>query len=292
MVISNIARWPMGGLLCCAAMAGGAAPAWAEDITFAVIGPQEYNLPVDYKPFTAIVAYGEYNNSLRQYDDHGHEVAGPDTDLFVSTTKFVRFFTIPGLRGVGFAAEYIQPIVHSSGRGFENSGIGDPLIGGAAWIKPTANSTLGFQTFASVPAGMDAVSGHAWANYSSFFADWQGRRVALTGDAGVIFRGDRDHGSAPRIDQGISYHVNLRASYRPGGPLEPFVAFDWQKNDRSLYAHGLGIASPAGHDTALGAGTMIALSKKTSLTLRYSRSIDGRNVPITNAAYVKLALTF
>ena len=39
-----------------------ATQAQASDITFAVIGPQEYNLPVNFaNPFNAFVQYGEYN---------------------------------------------------------------------------------------------------------------------------------------------------------------------------------------------------------------------------------------
>jgi hypothetical protein len=49
------------------------------------------------------------------------------------------------------------------------------------------------------------------------------------------------------------------------------LSFDWQKNDASRHSGGLGLASLAGHDVALGAGTVIALSKKVAITARPQR---------------------
>ncbi|WP_293972497.1 transporter [Sphingomonas sp.] len=280
-------------MLCVIGGIGATGTARAEDITFAVIGPHEYDLPTDgFRPFDVVVQYGEYNSGSKRYDGSGHRVAGPDTDLVVGLTKYVHFWTFDGLPDVGFAYEYIQPEVRVTGPGVKASGFGDPLTGIATWFKPSKNSTLGFQTFVSVPIGAQQVTNDFWANYSSFFFDVQSPIASIGGDIGAIFRGNRRNGSTPDIDEGNSYHANVRASLKTKTPVEPFVSFDWQKNQAGYYRGGLGIASPAGHDTALGAGAMVTLSKKTSLTLRYSRSIDGRNVTGTNAAYFKFALLF
>ncbi|WP_317973431.1 transporter [Novosphingobium pituita] len=271
---------------------GLAGQANAEDITFAVIGPHEYDLPVDFKPFNALVQYGEYNSGSRAYDDRGKRQQGPDTDLMVGLTKYVHFWTFDKLPGVGFAYEYIQPEVRLTGPGLKASGFGDPLTGFAVWMKPSRNSTLGVQSFVSVPIGAHEVTNDFWASYTSAFFDIEHPLGSIGGNVGAIFRGNRHNGRDPDIDKGNSYHANIRASLKTKTPLEPFLSFDWQKNDASRYRDGAGLASLPGHDVALGAGTVLTLSKKVAITARYSRSIDGRNVTATNAAYLKFALIF
>lgn len=276
-------------LWACMGIAGQVA---AEDITFGVIGPHEYDLPVDFKPFNALVQYGEYNDGLRAYDDQGRRAQGPNTDLVVGLTKYVHFWSFDKLPGVGFAYEYIQPEVRLTGPGLKASGFGDPLTGFAVWIKPSKHSTLGVQSFASVPVGAREVTNDYWANYSSVFFDIEHPLGSIGGDVGAIFRGNRHNGRDPDIAEGNSYHANIRTSLKTKTPFEPFLSFDWQKNDASRYRDGLGLASLAGHDVALGAGTVVTLTKKVAITARYSRSVDGRNVTGTNAAYLKFALIF
>lgn len=275
-----------------ATVMGLAAPACAEDITFGVIGPHEYDLPIDFKPFNALVQYGQYNDGSHSYDARGVRGSGPNTDLLVGLTKYVHFWTFDQLPGVGFAYEYIQPEVRITGPATRASGFGDPLTGFAVWVKPSKTTTIGVQSFASVPIGAREVTNDFWANYSSVFFDVEHPVGSIGGDVGAIFRGNRHNGRDPDIAMGNSYHANIRASLKTKTPIEPFVSFDWQKNDVSRYRDGLGIASLAGHDVALGAGAMWTLSKKTAITARYSRSVDGRNVTGTNAAYFKFALIF
>lgn len=267
-------------------------PAAAEDITFAVIGPHEYDLPTDFKPFNALVQYGEYNDGSRRYDDQGQRRPGPNTSLLVGLTKYVRFWSFEKLPGVGFAYEYIQPEVRLTGPGLKASGFGDPLTGFAVWVKPSPHTTLGVQSFVGVPIGAREVTNDYWANYSSVFFDIEHPIGSLGGNVGVIFRGNRHNGRDPDIDEGKSYHANIRASLKTKTPLEPFVSLDWQKNDVGRYRDGLGLAGWAGHDLALGAGTVLTLAKSFAITARYSRTVDGRNVTGTNAAYFKFALIF
>lgn len=276
----------------CALATCMAGPASAEDITFAVIGPHEYDLPTDFKPFNALVQYGEYNGGGRSYDDQGRRQPGPNTDLVVGLTKYVHFWSVDALPGVGFAYEYIQPEVRLTGPGLKASGLGDPLTGFAVWIKPSKHSTLGVQSFASIPIGAHEVTNDYWANYTSVFFDIEHPVGSIGGNVGMIFRGNRHNGVDPDIDEGKSYHANIRASVKTKTPLEPFLSFDWQKNDTSRYTNALGLAALAGHDVALGAGTVITLTKAFAVTARYSRTVDGRNVTGTNAAYFKFALIF
>lgn len=269
-----------------------AVPADAEDIIFAGISPHEYDLPVDFGSFDAFVQYGEYNKGSHRYDADGRRERGPDTDLVVGLTKYGHFWSIDSLPGVGFAYLYIQPEARVTGPGFKASGFGDPLTGVAAWMKPSKNSTLGVQTYVSIPVGNDQVTSDYWANFTSVFFDIEHPLGSIGGNVGAVFKGNRNNGVAPVIDEGNSYHANIRASLKASRLIEPFLAFDWQKNDASRYRDDAGLASPAGHDTALGVGTMLHFSAKTSFALRYSRSIDGRNVTGTNAAYMKFAHIF
>jgi hypothetical protein len=265
--------------------------ATASDVTFGVIGAQEYNLPVDYRPFNVVATYGEFNHGDKTYDRNGRLRDDPDVDLFVSLTKIVRFFKIDAVSDVGFAVEYVQPVVHVGAVGPDHTGFGDPLFGGLAWIKPTAKTTLGFQSLVSVPIGSGSIGSHSWSNLSSIFYDLQGKRFALSGDAGIIVRGDRHDRGDPRINQGSSYHVNLRPSVKTGTPIEPYLAFDWQSNGWSDIA-GEASRIPGGHDTSIGVGALWALDKRQSFKAHYSRSVDGKNTARTNALYISFVKLF
>ena len=67
------------------------------------------------------------------------------------------------------------------------------------------------------------------------------------------------------------------------------MAFDWQTTGSANYAYGGGVAALANQETALGAGVMADFSPVASLTLRYSRGVEGYNTGLTNAGYLKFA---
>ncbi|WP_313330312.1 transporter [Sphingobium yanoikuyae] len=269
--------------------------AQARDITFAVIGPSEYDLPTDgFRAFDALVQYGFYDAGAKQFDNEGQRVRAPDTDLVVGLTKYVHFWTFDGLPDVGFAMEVIQPTVHVATPTSKTTGFGDTIIGPAIWVKPTKGTTLGIQSFMSVPIGSDGISNRYWANMTSilFHANLKGG-VKLTGDVGGVFRGRQDVDGGPDVKPGNSYHANVRLSYRPGETRwEPYLAFDWQRNNRSRAVSGPELPLTEGHDVALGAGIAYALNDKLKVAGRYSRSVSGRNVVTTNAFYFSIAKTF
>gem|GEM_PF-3539060 len=45
------------------------------DIPLAIIGPHEYDLPVDFKPFNVVVQYGDGNAAGSVYDSGGQRRA-------------------------------------------------------------------------------------------------------------------------------------------------------------------------------------------------------------------------
>ncbi len=263
--------------------------AHAADITFAVIGPHEYELPVNFKPFDVFVQYGEINNQARTFTNSGRTIPGPSGNLLVGLSKYVHFFTIDALPNVGFAYEVIVPEVRIDVPGTHVGGIGDPLTGPAVWIKPTPESTLGFQSFLQFPVGTREVSNNYYANYSSVFFDYQWPALSFTGNIGGVFRTDSSTNGAPDVSQGTTFHVNLRWGWKNDSIIEPFVAYDFQATGVSRFVNTGLTAIPANHENAVGAGLMFKFSPTTSLTLRYSRGIEGKNVVRTDGGYLKFA---
>lgn len=268
------------------------APAWAADITFAVIGPREYELPVNYKDFFAFVQYGQFNSSSQYFDARGNLTSQPRQDLGVGLSKFVYFTSLDSLPGVGIALEAILPEVYLNVRGSgDQGGFGDTIWGAAVWIKPTENSTLGFQSFLQAPIGTPNFTNNYYANYSSVFLDIQSERFSFTSDYGGIFRGEQATPGQPRVNPGMTFHTNLRLGYKlnePKFPVEPFLALDYQYNTASdLALSHLIIPNSHGQDLALGGGLAWFYDPKQSITVRYSRSVYGVNMTPTNAVYLK-----
>jgi len=279
----------LGGL---AASAIGVAPVRASDITFAVIGPHEYDLPVNFKDFNVFVQYGEYNDQNTAWDAQGNLHGVNAGNLFVGLSKYVRFFTIDGVPNIGFAWEVIVPEVAVDFPGGRVGGIGDPLTGPAVWFKPTKNSTLGFQTFLQMPIGANEVSNHYWDQNSSIFFDHQWQHVSLTGDLGIIFRSSQVITNSPMVNEPETGFFNLRVGWKNSTIIEPFVGFDWDATGVARYSHGGGVAVPASNEEALGVGFMANFNATTSLTLRYSHDVAGVNTIATNGAYLKFVRVF
>lgn len=287
----QVTRHAVKVLMALCAVLVSAAPAYASDITFAVIGPHEYALPVNFKPFNVFVQYGEFNSDGSAYDSHGNEVKGPGTHTWIGLSKYVHFWTFKSLPNVGFAYEVIEPEVRIEGNSLGVSGFADPLTGPAVWIKPSSNSTLGFQSFLQIPVGNSQVSNNYWANYSSMFWDWQLGKFNFDGDLGGVFRSTRHVTGAPDASMGTTVHMNARFAYQVTPLLEPFAALDWMDKGADQIG-GIDVPGTDVQETALGAGIMFHFAPKISLTLRYSHGVDGKNTNVTDAGYLKFVYLF
>lgn len=274
-----------------AAFGLAATPALADNITFAVIGPHEYDLPVNFKPFNVFVQYGENNIGSQAYNNSGGAINGSKQNQFVGLSKYVYFWCFPGISDIGFAYEVITPEVGVTGPGTGNGvrGIGDTLTGPAMWFKPTPNSTLGVQNFLQLPIGMPRVTNGYWANYSSIFFDAQWPAVSLTGNLGAVIRSNQSLPGQPQAVSGTTFHFNARLGWVNPTIFEPFLGVDWQTQSSAYQVVDGLILAPHSEETALGAGVMFKFSPTMSLTVRYSHSVQGRNVDMTNAGYFKLA---
>ena len=267
----------------------------ASDITFAVIGPHEYELPVNYDAFNAVVQYGEINANNQVYNNQGH-IQNNTTggDLYEGLTKYVYFFDFKQVPNVGFAAEVIEPEVRISDVTPSEDGLAGTIFGFAGWFKPNIDSTLGFQSFGQAPDGTSNLNhGASWNNLSSILFDYQFKHFDIDGDAGIVFRFNSRYKN--EFDHALSdlYHVNFRLGFKVHPIVEPFLAVDWStaNPDKNLFT-GQELVDSAYQETAVGGGLNFALTKKIGFTVRYSRGVEGRNTTVTNAGYFKFYIVF
>jgi opacity protein-like surface antigen len=262
----------------------------ASGIPLSVVGPHEYALPVNYESFNAVAQYAFVQTDNMAFDSTGKRVAGPGTFTAVGFTKYVRFFTFKSLPDVGFAWEVLEPEISVQGPGVSVTGFGDPLTGLAVWMKPSKNSTLGVQSFLSIPAGSDAVSDKTWGSLTTIVGDVQLGNLDIDGQTGVIFKSTRHLTGADDVNPGATFHANLRAGYRVHEYLEPFLAADYQTTGTSTNdVTGRDIPVSASSELTLGGGLMVHFTNPMSLTVRYDYGVDGKNTPVTSALYLKIA---
>jgi outer membrane putative beta-barrel porin/alpha-amylase len=277
-----------GALLAVAALAGGlgaATPAQAQ-VTLDVIGPHEYDLPVDFKPFNVFVQYATFQDGRRLWDGDGDRRRTSSTHTIVGLSKYVHFWTPESNPKMGLAYEVIVPEVgvRNSDSRSSASGIGDPITGLALWYKPTANSTLGFQSFMQLPVGdKDIGGGDVWKNLSSLFWDVQFGKLTYTADAGFVFFGDS---TAADATPGTVFHTNHRVGYQLNDVIEPFVALDYERQE-GWKNRAAGVKIADNHETTAGIGVMFKYYGNQSLTVRYSRGIDGESHGATDSLNLK-----
>ncbi|ABQ28494.1 transporter [Geotalea uraniireducens] len=260
----------------------------ASGIPLNVIGPHEYALPVNYESFNAVAQYSYVQTDNMAFDNTGKRVGGPGTFTAVGFTKYVRFFTFKAVPDVGFAWEFLQPEISVQKAGVSATGFGDPLTGLAAWIKPSKNSTLGLQSFLSIPVGSDAVSDKTWGSLTTIFGDLQLGDVDIDGQIGYIHKSTRHQTGANDVNPGDTFHTNLRLGYRAHQYLEPFLAVDYQTTGSTTdQVTGTAVANSVSNELSCGGGLMVHFSDPLSLTIRYDYGVDGKNTPVTNAFHFK-----
>ncbi|WP_019919501.1 transporter [Methyloversatilis discipulorum] len=254
--------------------------------TFDVIGPHEYDLPVNFdQPFNVFVQYATVQRDSRLFDNDGDRQRGNSAQKIIGLSKYVRFWTSESNRNIGLAFEVIQPTVGIRNRDAVDpdarhiSGFGDTITGAAIWYKPTPGSTLGFQTFLQIPIGDKDVSDTNWKNLSSLL--WYvplTERIGWTGDLGFVAQSRRDDGNRP----GMLWHTNNRFGYRVNDWLEPFAGVDYERiSGRN------GADDSWGFDGSLG--VMFHYYGNQSIALRYSHGIEGENRPVNNSINIKYA---
>lgn len=266
--------WGMGLVVLCGLPF---APAQAQT-TFDVIGPGEYDLPVDFEPFNVFVQYATVQDNDEVRNDGGDKVDGSGTQQIVGLSKYVRFWSPESNRKIGAAYEIIVPEIgiRDTGADTYTGGIGDPLTGFAIWYKPGANSTFGLQSFLQVPVGNSSVSDTNWKNLTSLLWNWKRNKFQWTGDAGFVWQGERTSGFKP----GLTLHTNNRFGYRISRHWEPFLALDYETTEANDGA-------PKSWAFDSGAGVVLHTFKNQSIALRYSTTLEGENHAQNNSFNLK-----
>ncbi|GAA4502493.1 transporter [Gluconacetobacter tumulicola] len=272
------------------ALLGAAPAAHAADVTLGIIGPHEYDLPVDFQPFNVLVQYGDGNAAGSYYNGSGQRTAGQGSHTWSGLTKYVHFRSFEAIPHVGFAFEIIQAESFTLANGKNYGGLGPTIVGPAAWFKPNAHSTFGFQTFMQTPVGTrDATSPNYWSNISSFIFDYEWKHFSFDGDVGTVVGSTKHIRGQNSYFPGVVFYSNLRWSWKATKLLEPFFALDWQ-NVTGTYnnTHRTYVKDSSSREVALGVGMMFNIAKNFSFTTRYTHSVEGRNTPESNAYYIKL----
>lgn len=237
--------------------------------TFDAIGPHEYELPTDFKPFNVFVQYATVQDNDKARDDDGDKVDGSGTQQIVGISKYVRFWTPSFNNKIGLAYEVLVPEIGVRDSANKNyvGGVGDPLTGFAIWYNPTKGSTFGFQSFLQIPVGDSDVSDQNWKNISSFLWYLPAGKFGWTGDAGTVYQSEKtESGFKP----GLSMNTNNRFGYRLTQWLEPFVGLDYE----TTKAHD---GAPKSWAFDGGLGLMFHMFDNQSIALRYSTGLDGEN---------------
>ncbi|MBB2155049.1 transporter [Gluconacetobacter diazotrophicus] len=291
MYLTERSGWPrtMRRLATAGIMLLGTTKAHASDITLGIIGPHEYDLPVDFQPFNVLVQYGDGNAAGSTYNSLGQRRAEGGSHTWSGLTKYVHFRSFEAIPHVGFAFELIQGQSYTLANGTSSGGLGPTIVGPAAWFKPNAHSTFGFQTFMQTPLGTrTATSPEYWSNISSFIFDYEWKHFSFDGDAGTVTGSTRHVKGQHSYDPGVVFYTNLRFSWKATKLIEPFFAFDWQ-NVTGTYDHTAGrdLDDSNSREVAMGPGLMFNISQHLSFTTRYQHSVEGRNTPESNAYYVK-----
>lgn len=287
--LNRVSRSPMVFRLLFVTLATGATPAMAADVTLGIIGPHEYDLPVDFKPFNVLVQYGDGNVAGNSYNGLGQRTPTGGSHTWSGMTKYVHFRSFDAIPHMGFAFELIQTESFTLANGKNYGGLGPTIVGPAAWFKPNAHSTFGFQTFMQTPDGTrEALSPGYWSNISSFIFDYEWKHFSFDGDAGTVVGSTKHRKGEHSYSPGVVFYTNLRFSWKATRLLEPFFALDWQ-NVTGTYDQTLrrDIADSSSRETTLGVGMMFNIAPNVSFTTRYSHSVEGRRTPETNAYYIK-----
>jgi hypothetical protein len=241
--------------------------------TLDVIGPHEYDLPVNFDPFNVFVQYAYVQDNSEFFASNGDQIDGTGSQQIVGLSKYVRFWTPNFNRNIGMAWEIIQPEISVRDHSNPNpdlrhiSGFGDTITGFATWFKPTPGSTLGIQSFLQIPWGDQDVSDTNWKNLTSIlYYTPLGGGFDWTGNLGFVWQSSKSNGTNP----GMLYHANNRWGYRATSWLEPFIGLDWEYQEAS---------NPLPEAWALdgGIGLMFFYYENQSITVRYSTSLDGSN---------------
>ena len=269
--------------LLCLVIASLSSVATAAGIPSAVIGPHEYDLPLNFAPIGEVELYGSVNSNQRAYASNGEQIKGPDGASNLLLPKFA--YLAPLGRHLGYELEALVPVEQITGPHPKSLGVGDPIFASVLWFKPTDATTLGGDLLIQPAWGQSRYSSQNLVLTPTLFYDANWRGFNLDGDVGLSLPGDHNHEIGGIRNPADTAFANLRLAYRVAPGWEPFLSSDWQSTGHGRNDAGQRLADSNSRELALGAGVMWSPSPATSVMVNYSHTVSGANVVQTNALY-------
>jgi hypothetical protein len=212
----------------------GYAPAASAQVppTFTIIGPNEWKLPIP-KPGHGVTGFFQtsiYTVGNKHFDLDGDlHHANPTDHVFLGISRLAHIFSFKALPNVGFFWEYLQPEVYLEQGNDTTSGLGDPKVLLAAFVKPVKNMTVGLENLVSIPVGENELSNHYWEDRPYIMFDYQIGHVGIDNTVGFGVKTDKHH-NGKKSEQGMDFFESLRLSLRGTNPyVEPFFAYDYAR---------------------------------------------------------------
>ena len=295
--VCNVRKYIMYTIYCLTVMFLSVPYAQASNVLFDVMAPHEYDCPVNYDDFNVYIEYMYYQMDNKAWNNNGDSVgATPHLEKAVALSKYVRFYSIKAIPNVGFAWEIVVPSVSVQGRGVSVTGIGDPItpILPVMWIKPTKNSTFGFQNLLQMPFGTKETTDGNWKNYNGLFgnAKFFDNKLVIDGHAGVMLQTKAHKHGTPDVDPGTILHSGLRIGYEATKHLCPYFGWDWATTGSTKDDNGNKIPNSANYEHEVRGGLMVNITPKFNAAVAYSYGIAGKNTNRTNAINLKICYVF
>jgi hypothetical protein len=281
------------------AVLAGSGNAGASGIPFAGNRPQSFEFPIDYtESYNSFGQFVQYNEDNRHFDNTGDKVPGSG-HTFVGLSSALHYWKFDALPSVGWVGSVTVPEVRVEGRGFAASGVGDPLVGGLAFIKPTPSSTLGVQALVQVPIGASSVTTNTWSLWPSVFYNvWFENRFNLDVLVGGVLRSTTHKTGTNDLDAGNTWHANVRFGsalepvlYTKPVYVMPFVGIDFQHTGKTRDRFsGMTLADSDSRETAANLGVLFQLQRRKSydqFEMHYARGLNGRNTSVTNGLFLQ-----
>lgn len=272
-------RLPVAIVALCAGLLLCAGPAGAQIVLGHHYRPHYWDLPTDFKQsFTFPGQTALVSSSREAFDARGRKVdTGVRIDTDFGFTIVPRFFKFREDSNWAYAASLSTYEFRSrSSNGAGVSGVGSLIPSLTGWTKPTPNTTVGFDALLATPFSLSSrLDSHQWDLYLRGFVDANVNNWNLEAVVGYqnSFRQNR---KAPALQD--QYHFNLRAGYdirRSAGNgslrITPYASMDHQRD-----------GSGSAWVTNLGGGVMFTHPGATIWSLGWSRSVDGKRMPVTD----------
>lgn len=245
--------------------------------------PHYWDLPTDFD--NSFVFPGQtmyYSSSDKSYNAKGDKVTDPagKTDTLFGFTIIPYFFKFDKSSDWAYALSLnTYEFRMSTPSGVVANGVGSVIPSFEAWTKPTKDSTIGYDILLSTPFSLSSsLDSKAWDLYVRGFYDLNINNWNIEGIVGYQTTFP-ESGSKPK-DQ---YHFNGRLGYdfkgvTPAGlRVTPYVSTDYQVNEGNT-AHLLNV----------GGGVLFTNKNFVSVSVGYSKSVKGQNMPETNAVLAQV----